>query len=123
MNEEELKKVRDFLVDNFFRNPHFVLYDNIASDEVKDIDLVDLVASLYDMLHLSVTGEHYDYMWHWCNKVGGWCDDLALAKLLEIDTKEDILRCRHCKYASIHCTQYDTDVDALDGCSNGERDD
>ena len=89
MNEEELKKVRDFLVDNVFRNPNVVLYDNIASDAIKGFDLVDLIASLYDMLHLSVTGEHYDYMWHWCNKVGAWCDDLALYKLLEIGDIED----------------------------------
>lgn len=40
-----------------------------------------------------------------------------------IPLDDTVLRCRDCKYASIHCTQYDTDVDALDGCSNGERDD
>ena len=91
MNEEELKKVREFLIDNVFRDPYIVLASvDIARGDVEGIDLVDLIASLYDMLHLSVTGEHYDYMWHWCNKVGGWCDDLALYKLLEIgDIKED----------------------------------
>jgi len=30
--------------------------------------------------------------------------------------------CSTCKFASIHCTEYDTDVDALDGCSNWEGD-
>lgn len=26
--------------------------------------------------------------------------------------------CSTCKFASIHCDEYDIDVDALDGCSN-----
>lgn len=89
MNEEELKKVREFLVENVFRNPDIVFSLVSSRGDVDGIDLVDLIASLYDMLHLSVTGEHYDYMWHWCNKVGGWCDDLALYKLLEIGDIED----------------------------------
>ena len=85
MTDEELTKVRDFLVENVFRNPDIVLSCvDIARGDIEGIDLVDLIASLYDMLHLSVTGEHYDYMWHWTNKVGGWCDDLALYKLLNI---------------------------------------
>ena len=93
MTEEELKKVRNFLVENVFRNPNIVLACvDIARGDIEGIDFVDLIASLYDMLHLSVTGEHYDYMWHWANKVGGWCDDLALYKLLDIggiaDAKE-----------------------------------
>lgn len=82
MNEEELKKVREFLIDNLFRNPGFVFSDVSITEGNDGIDYVDLIASLYDMLHLSVTGEHYDYMWHWCNKVGGWCDDLKLYKVL-----------------------------------------
>ena len=89
MNDEDLKKVREFLIANVFRNPDIVLSCvDIARGDVEGIDFVDLIASLYDMLHLTVTGEHYDYMWHWCNKVGGWCDDLALYKLLDIKDKE-----------------------------------
>ena len=85
MTKEELEIVRVFLVDNVFRNPDIVLSCvDIARGDVEGIDFVDLIASLYDMLHLAVTGEHYDYMWHWANKVGGWCDDLALYKLLGI---------------------------------------
>lgn len=45
---------------------------------------------------------------------------LAVKNGIPLDT---VLRCRDCKYASIHCTQYNVDVDALDGCSNWEGDD
>lgn len=89
MNEEDLKKVRVFLVDNVFRNPDIVFSLVEARGDINGIDLVNVIASLYDMLHLSVTGEHYDYMWHWCNKVGGWCDDLSLYRSLEIGDIED----------------------------------
>lgn len=74
MNEEELKKVRDFLVDNVFRNPDvFIKCLDIDVDE--HLDVIDIIAGLYDMLHKAVTGENYDYMWHWANKIGFWCDD------------------------------------------------
>ena len=49
--------------------------------------------------------------------------DDVINTIREFQSFNGVLKCRDCKYASLHCTQYDTDVDALDGCSNGERDD
>ena len=50
----------------------------IESDkELIDIDLIDIIASLHNMLYKEVTGEYYNYMFHWANKVGSWVyDDL-----------------------------------------------
>lgn len=74
MNEEELKKVRDFLVDNIVRNPDvFIKCLDIDVDD--NLDIIDIIVGLYDMLHKVVIGENYDYMWHWANKIGFWCDD------------------------------------------------
>ena len=60
----------------------------------------------------------YDDWYHCCRK-----EDVKVLNYKDIDhIFPPILLCRDCKYASLHCTQYDEDVAATDGCSNGERD-
>ena len=44
-------------------------------DEVSEVDLVDIIASLHNLLYEAVTGERYDYMFHWANKCGSDCND------------------------------------------------
>lgn len=39
-----------------------------------DIDLIEIIASLYEELHREVMGEPYDYMFHWANKSGSWVE-------------------------------------------------
>lgn len=69
IDDERLSKIRKFIVDNIMRNEAVVL-----SDTNYEYDVVDIIANLYEYLHQIVTGESYDYMWHWCNKAGGWCN-------------------------------------------------
>lgn len=33
-------------------------------------DLIDTIASLHNLLYEEVTGQRYDYMFHWSNKAG-----------------------------------------------------
>ena len=74
MNESELKLIRDYIVENIARNPDvFIKCLDIDVDE--HLDVIDIIVGLYDMLHKEVTGENYDYMWHWANKIGFWCED------------------------------------------------
>lgn len=74
MNESELNLIRDYIVENIVRNPDvFIKCQDI--DIPKNLDVLDIIVGLYDMLHKEVTGENYDYMWHWANKIGFWCDD------------------------------------------------
>lgn len=74
MSEEELKKIRDYIVENIARNPH-VFIKCLDIDVPENLNILDVIVGLYDMLHKEVTGENYDYMWHWANKIGFWCDD------------------------------------------------
>lgn len=77
MSEGELKIVREWIIWHIMREPK-ILFDPAVRDitvygdpgEAVNIDLVDVIASLYELLHYEVTGEGYDYMWHWTNKVG-----------------------------------------------------
>ena len=74
MTEEELKLIRDYIVDAIVRDPMiFINCTNISLPD--DLDILDIIVGLYDMLHKEVTGENYDYMWHWADKIGFWCED------------------------------------------------
>ena len=85
MTENELNTIKWWLIENIFRNGSIMFDDNIRRD---DIDLVNVIASLYEMLHREVTHEPYEYMFHWANKVGSWCEDQFFINLLK-ETKEN----------------------------------
>lgn len=85
MTENELNTIKWWLIENIFRNSDIMFDDNIRRD---DIDLVEIIASLYEMLHREVTHEPYEYMFHWANKVGSWCEDQFFINLLK-ETKEN----------------------------------
>ena len=74
MNEDELKVIRDFIINKIIREPYIFL-KLLDIDVTEDLDMIDVVTGIYNMLHKSVTGEDYDYMWHWENKIGFWCED------------------------------------------------
>jgi len=77
MSEDELKIIREFLIEKIIREPDMFI-KCLDIDVTEDLDLIDVITGLYNMLHKSVTGEDYDYMWHWANKIGFWCDDNRL---------------------------------------------
>lgn len=66
----KIMHITDWLIVNVFRNDHIMFTDN-RYVKYKDIDLVDIIASLHNLLYECVTGERYDYMFHWTNKIGG----------------------------------------------------
>lgn len=69
MSEEKVADIGNWLIDNIFYNGS--VYWKLAECE---IDVLGIIASLYNELYLSVNGEYYDYMFHWANKIGGNCD-------------------------------------------------
>lgn len=73
MDEEKLGYIRGYIVENIMRNPDIMFNEQIR--ELQDVDTVDVIASLYNELHEVVTGEPYDYMFHWANKVGSWVNE------------------------------------------------
>lgn len=79
ITKETLDKITESLIDQVFRNEHIML--NPHNDEylvfinIEYVDLIDIIASLHNLLYEAVTGSKYDYMWHWANKAGSWCND------------------------------------------------
>lgn len=79
MKRSDLNHITETLIEQVFRNENIMF--NFRNDEYmvfidgEYADLIDIIASLHNLLYEAVTGEKYDYMWHWSNKVGEWCND------------------------------------------------
>lgn len=85
MSEKELEKVREFIIDNIMRNNAIMYNDECRGSEKAyntEIDLPAVIASLYNMLHKEVTGEEYNYFFHWTNKIGANVEDDYLREVL-----------------------------------------
>lgn len=68
--EATLQLIRNFLIDNVFRNPNY--YFPTSTDDVDTTqDALVIIAGLYELLHVTLTGEEYDYFWHYGNRVTG----------------------------------------------------
>ena len=91
MAHEELDKIRGWLVENIFRNPDIMLADSRYIEtygdpgEKTEIDMCEVIASLYECLHQTIENEPYAYMFHWANKCGSWVEDQLFINLLKGD--------------------------------------
>lgn len=82
MYTTELENIIKWLKDNIFQNYNIMFNDNIRevfSDNPnrpdEPIDLVEVIASLANLLYKEVHGEPYDYFFHWANKIGAYVDE------------------------------------------------
>ena len=79
MNKASLDALTSDLIDNVIQNEDFVFDTGDCN-----IDLLEIIASLHNILYKEVTGEYYDYMFHWYNKVaGGTLEDDLYKKYME----------------------------------------
>ena len=67
MTKENLDALTSDLIDNVIQNKNYVF----DLDAEYNIDLLEIIASLHNILYKEVTGEYYDYMFHWYNKIAG----------------------------------------------------
>ena len=79
ITKEELDKITDILIDGLYTNDDIMipLYTEFPPVIYKDkyYCVSDIIATLHNLLYECVTGEKYDYMWHWANKCGMWAND------------------------------------------------
>lgn len=78
----DIKEVNVWLKNEVYRD----------SDVVFDNDfhyfLLDVVASLQNLLNYAITGEPYNYAFHWTNKIGyNGIDDSLLDEFIKEDEK------------------------------------
>lgn len=71
IDEEKLNYIREYIVNNIMRES-----DIMNNEDCRNVvDLPEVIASLYELLHLIVTGEPYEYMFHWANTCGSWVEN------------------------------------------------
>ena len=61
----DLTGIDDFLRFTVYRNSDLLPNEN---DDI--LYLIDIIASMQNLLHEVITGSRYDYAFHWTNKVG-----------------------------------------------------
>lgn len=74
---DDVTAIRNFIITQIARNPDAMFHDDDVFD---DMYLTDIIFALYEALHRAVMHENYDYMWHWCNKIGSCCDECETLK-------------------------------------------
>ena len=67
MTKENLDTLTSDLIDNVIQNKNYVF--DLGAEY--NIDLLEIIASLHNILYKEITGEYYDYMFHWYNKIAG----------------------------------------------------
>lgn len=82
MTKEQLDKITEYLKCNVWRNAN-VMFDNACIEEDDVSNLVDIISSLHNLLYEEVTGERYNYAFHWANKVGSDVVDNIFDKEVE----------------------------------------
>lgn len=61
---EQLNNIRIYLIEHFYMNEDFA-FNSLTSD----YHLLEIIANLYELAHQAITGEEYDYLWHYYNKI------------------------------------------------------
>ena len=84
LDKNKLDKITEYLKDKVWNNEN-VMFD-VDMTTPGDVEmLVDIVSSLHNLLHEQVTGERYNYAFHWCNKVGSDTTDDIFDDMLNGD--------------------------------------
>lgn len=102
ISKEKLVDITDYLITHVFRNENIMLCeDNFANDD-NQTSLADIIASLHNLLYEAVTGERYNYMFHWANKVGGDCLDNIFDDEISEGTRKENHISKEEYFASCH---------------------
>lgn len=76
MTRDKLDVITYWIREHIMRSSNIMFDDAIRGNDInQDIDLIEVIASLHNMLYKEVTGKYYDYMFHWANKAGSWVYD------------------------------------------------
>jgi hypothetical protein len=78
IDKEKLKAVKVYLAREVFQNG-----DIMHNQTIRDSGLVEIIATLYEYLNILITGESFDYMWHFANHCGSWVETNEFDEIIE----------------------------------------
>ena len=86
IDQKKLTAITQFLAENVFRNAD-IMFEDLPGVTIDgcEVDLTDIIASLHNLLCEAVTGNRYNYMFHWANKIGSW----TLDNIFDDDFKDE----------------------------------
>ena len=64
LSDEKIKTIRRFIA-GIMRNDEIMFDDHIRGAKDDDIDLMELIAYLYEIIHQLYYHVPYNYMFHW----------------------------------------------------------
>lgn len=82
MKTKTIEEITEYLANEVFRD-YYKWFDFDRDDCA--VELLDIIASLHNLLYEKETGKRYNYMFHWANKAGGWCQD----NIFDLDYKNN----------------------------------
>lgn len=93
MNQKQIYELTEWLKYNVFMNEDVMQSEYIWNQEIdctgQSVDLIDVIASLHNLLYEAITGDKYNYMFHWTNKIGCACRDDIFNELLSQAAKKE----------------------------------
>ena len=90
MKIEHLKIITEYLKEKVWRNEDamYMQSDDQGISSIDPADLIDIISSLHNLLYEAITGERYNYAFHWCNKIGAWTEDNIFDDILQEKDQE-----------------------------------
>ena len=99
MTKEELDEITNIIKWKVAREPRVMFLSSWLEGSVSptdkapdDIDmLIEMVFSLHNLLYQEVTGERYNYWFHWTNKIGAWAEECYFDEAIKNANRTDDL--------------------------------
>lgn len=82
MTDGKIYELRKLIVE-LMRNSEYMFDETVRGNVYgADIDLMELIAYLYEIINQTHFNEEYHYMFHWANKVGCWVEEDNIDQLI-----------------------------------------
>ncbi len=86
IDDKKIKETKALIVE-IMRDPNYMFNDSIrGTDNIYGqqdmIDLMDLIAYLYELIHELYYNKEYHYMFHWANKCGSWVEEETINDII-----------------------------------------
>lgn len=83
LTKNQIDKLRNLIIDEVVCNDDVMFSDyKREGDRNPTPDAVDIIVGMFEYIYQISNGCEYDYLWHYANKRGAWCDTDYLYKWL-----------------------------------------